>query len=198
MIVGCDRVAANGDVANKVGTYALALAAAAAGIPFVVAGPTSTIDPACPTGAQIEIEERDADEVRAGLDGRPARRCPALRAQPGLRRDAGGAGRPRWSPSAGVAPAPGESVRQLLSRPCSAPELAGARGSAWSRRSPRRRARSTGTRRWPLRASTSGRRDRRCGNAAPHCERLDPVPRRRRPAPPGRTGTASPSGVVQR
>ena len=65
VIVGCDRVAANGDVANKVGTYAHALAAAAAGIPFLVAGPTSTIDPACPTGAQIEIEERSGDEVRA-------------------------------------------------------------------------------------------------------------------------------------
>jgi methylthioribose-1-phosphate isomerase len=64
VIVGCDRVAANGDVANKVGTYGLALAAAAAGIPFVVAGPTSTIDTACATGAQIEIEQRDAAEVR--------------------------------------------------------------------------------------------------------------------------------------
>ena len=64
MIVGCDRVAANGDVANKVGTYGLALAARAAGIPFVVAGPTSTIDFDTPTGAEIAIEERDADEVR--------------------------------------------------------------------------------------------------------------------------------------
>ena len=68
VIVGCDRVAANGDVANKVGTYAHALAAAAAGIPFVVAGPCTTIDPACPSGAEIVIEERDDDEVRsAGL-----------------------------------------------------------------------------------------------------------------------------------
>ena len=64
VIVGCDRVAANGDVANKVGTYGLALAANAAGIPFVVAGPTSTIDPNTPTGAEIAIEERDPDEVR--------------------------------------------------------------------------------------------------------------------------------------
>ena len=64
VIVGCDRVAANGDVANKVGTYSLALAARAAGIEFVVAGPTSTIDPNCPSGAEIEIEERDQDEVR--------------------------------------------------------------------------------------------------------------------------------------
>ena len=44
VVVGCDRVAANGDVANKVGTYSHALAAHAAGVPFVVAGPTSTID----------------------------------------------------------------------------------------------------------------------------------------------------------
>ena len=64
VIVGCDRVAANGDIANKVGTYGLALAARAAGIPFVVAGPCSTIDPATPNGAGIEIEERDGEEVR--------------------------------------------------------------------------------------------------------------------------------------
>lgn len=70
VIVGCDRVAANGDVANKVGTYALALAARAAGLPFVVAGPTSTIDSACPTGADIEIEERPAEEV-LGVRGHP-------------------------------------------------------------------------------------------------------------------------------
>ncbi len=64
VIVGCDRVAANGDVANKVGTYGLALAAQAAGIPFVVIGPTSTLDIDCPSGAEIVIEERDEDEVR--------------------------------------------------------------------------------------------------------------------------------------
>ena len=64
VILGCDRVAANGDVANKVGTYGLALAARAAGIPFVVAGPTSTIDPSTPSGRDITIEERDPDEVR--------------------------------------------------------------------------------------------------------------------------------------
>jgi methylthioribose-1-phosphate isomerase len=64
VVVGCDRVAANGDVANKVGTYGLALAAGAAGIPFVVAGPTSTVDWSCPSGEQIDIEQRDPDEVR--------------------------------------------------------------------------------------------------------------------------------------
>ncbi len=64
VIVGCDRVAANGDVANKIGTYALSLAAAAAGIPMIVAGPISTIDRDCPSGASIVVEERSADEVR--------------------------------------------------------------------------------------------------------------------------------------
>ncbi len=69
VIVGCDRVAANGDVANKVGTYAHALAARAANIPFLVAGPVSSIDPALARGAAIEIEERDADELRRAPGG---------------------------------------------------------------------------------------------------------------------------------
>ncbi len=63
VIVGADRIAANGDVANKVGTYGLALAARAHGVPFYVAAPTSTIDPATARGADIPIEERGADEV---------------------------------------------------------------------------------------------------------------------------------------
>jgi len=63
VIAGTDRVAANGDVANKVGTYSLALAARAAGIPFVIAGPVSSIDAALPDGDRIEIEERGAEEV---------------------------------------------------------------------------------------------------------------------------------------
>jgi methylthioribose-1-phosphate isomerase len=65
VVVGCDRVAANGDVANKVGTYAHALAARAAGVPFVVAGPTSTVDLATATGDEIVVEERGAEEVVA-------------------------------------------------------------------------------------------------------------------------------------
>jgi len=65
VVTGLDRVAANGDVANKVGTYGLALAAHAAGIPFVAAGPSSSIDLRLPSGDGIEIEERDAGEVRA-------------------------------------------------------------------------------------------------------------------------------------
>ncbi len=63
VIVGADRIAANGDVANKIGTSMVALAAEDAGVPFYVAAPTSTIDPACPTGAAIPIEERSSEEV---------------------------------------------------------------------------------------------------------------------------------------
>jgi S-methyl-5-thioribose-1-phosphate isomerase len=63
VIVGADRVAANGDVVNKVGTYPLALAAARAGVPFVVAAPESTIDQTTPDGASVEIETRPDAEV---------------------------------------------------------------------------------------------------------------------------------------
>ena len=62
-LVGCDRVAANGDVANKIGTYNLALVARAHGVPFYVAAPRSTIDLATARGADIEIEERSPAEV---------------------------------------------------------------------------------------------------------------------------------------
>jgi methylthioribose-1-phosphate isomerase len=63
VVVGADRIAANGDVANKVGTLAHALAARRAGIPFIVAAPESTIDPETHRGQDIEIEERDGNEV---------------------------------------------------------------------------------------------------------------------------------------
>lgn len=63
VIVGADRVAANGDVANKIGTYEKALCAADNDVPFYVAAPSSTLDAQCPNGAAIPIEERDADEV---------------------------------------------------------------------------------------------------------------------------------------
>lgn len=63
VVVGADRIAANGDAANKIGTYGLAIAAHAHGIPFYVAAPWSTIDLATPTGAEIPIEERNAKEV---------------------------------------------------------------------------------------------------------------------------------------
>jgi methylthioribose-1-phosphate isomerase len=73
VVVGCDRVARNGDTANKVGTYAHALAARHHGIPFYVAGPLSSFDPACASGRDIAIEQRPAGEVlpagAAGLAG---------------------------------------------------------------------------------------------------------------------------------
>lgn len=62
-VVGCDHIAANGDTANKIGTYGLALAAHAHGIPFYVVGPTSTIDMGIASGEEIEIEARPAREV---------------------------------------------------------------------------------------------------------------------------------------
>ena len=61
VVVGADRIAANGDVANKVGTYPLALAAARAVVPFVVVAPTSTVDAATPDGAAIAIEDRGVE-----------------------------------------------------------------------------------------------------------------------------------------
>ena len=67
VIVGADRIAANGDTANKVGTYLKALAARAHGVPFYVAAPLSTIDFACPSGREIPIEERAAEEFGAAV-----------------------------------------------------------------------------------------------------------------------------------
>jgi methylthioribose-1-phosphate isomerase len=78
VVVGADRVAANGDVANKIGTYSLALAARQARIPFLVAVPESTVDPATPDGAHITVEHRPEEEVTHLLgapvapDGTPA------------------------------------------------------------------------------------------------------------------------------
>ena len=97
VIVGADRIAANGDVANKIGTYGVALAARAHGVPFYVAAPSSTVDPATPDGARIPIEERAADEVR-GWRGRAA--APGGRAslESRVRRHARRAGRRRSSP----------------------------------------------------------------------------------------------------
>ncbi len=72
VIVGTDRVAANGDVANKIGTYSVAVLAKAHNIPFYVACPLSTIDLSTPTGADIPIEERHSDEVTLGFGKRTA------------------------------------------------------------------------------------------------------------------------------
>jgi methylthioribose-1-phosphate isomerase len=69
VIVGADRIAANGDVANKIGTYGLAVLARHHGVPFYVAAPVSTFDPDTPDGAAIPVERRDGDEV-AVLAGR--------------------------------------------------------------------------------------------------------------------------------
>ena len=63
VIVGADRIAANGDVANKIGTYTLAVLAHAHGLPFYVAAPVSTLDLDTPTGKEIPIEQRSSDEV---------------------------------------------------------------------------------------------------------------------------------------
>ena len=72
VIVGADRIAANGDTANKIGTFGLALAARAHGIPFYVAAPSSTLDPATPDGAAIPIEQREAIEVSSWQGTRTA------------------------------------------------------------------------------------------------------------------------------
>jgi methylthioribose-1-phosphate isomerase len=87
-LVGADRIAANGDVANKVGTYALALAARAHGLPLYVLAPSSTVDLAVPDGSAIPIELRSADEV-TGWRGMPA-------AADGV---------PAWNPAFDVTPA---------------------------------------------------------------------------------------------
>lgn len=72
VIVGCDRVAANGDTANKIGTYGLAVLAKAHNIPFYIAGPTSTIDMDTQSGKDIPIEERKAEEITCGMGRRTA------------------------------------------------------------------------------------------------------------------------------
>src|SRR5439155_270431 len=69
VVTGADRIAANGDTANKIGTYSVAVLARHHGVPFYVAAPFSTIDASGPSGAAIPIEERDASEVR-GTGGR--------------------------------------------------------------------------------------------------------------------------------
>jgi methylthioribose-1-phosphate isomerase len=74
VVVGADRIARNGDVANKVGTYGVALACHASDVPFVVAAPTTTLDPECLSGDAIPIEVRTSDEV---LQIGPVRLAPA-------------------------------------------------------------------------------------------------------------------------
>jgi eIF-2B alpha/beta/delta-related uncharacterized proteins len=71
VFVGCDRIAANGDTANKIGTCGVAVLAKHYGIPFYILGPTSTIDLNCKTGAEIEIEMRDPDEIKTKFYSKP-------------------------------------------------------------------------------------------------------------------------------
>jgi methylthioribose-1-phosphate isomerase len=68
VVAGADRIAANGDTANKIGTYMLAVCARHHGIPFVVAAPSTTLDPSLPDGSHIPIEERDGSEL-ASIEG---------------------------------------------------------------------------------------------------------------------------------
>ncbi len=70
-MVGCDRVAANGDAANKIGTSGVAILAKHYGIPFYVLGPTSTIDMNCKTGDDIKIELRDPEEIKEKFYAEP-------------------------------------------------------------------------------------------------------------------------------
>lgn len=70
IIVGADRIAANGDVANKIGTYSLAVLARHHDLPFYVAAPDTTVDPGCPEARAIPIEQRGANEVRGALGAR--------------------------------------------------------------------------------------------------------------------------------
>jgi methylthioribose-1-phosphate isomerase len=79
VVTGADRIAANGDTANKIGTYGVAVLARHHGVPFYVAAPSSTIDPTLPSGAAIPIEERDGDEVRrVGAQQTAPRRSPVF------------------------------------------------------------------------------------------------------------------------
>jgi len=71
VFVGCDRIAANGDTANKIGTCGVAVLAKHYGIPFYVLGPTSTIDLNCKTGEDIEIEQRDPEEIKKMFYSKP-------------------------------------------------------------------------------------------------------------------------------
>ena len=87
MVVGADRIAANGDVANKIGTYSVAVLAKENGVPFYVAAPVSTFDLTLASGDSIPIEQRSPDEVThvfgvAGCAGKHRR------GEPGLRRHA--------------------------------------------------------------------------------------------------------------
>jgi len=82
VLVGADRIAMNGDFANKIGTYSLAVLARHHNIPFYVAAPETTLDVHCPSGAAIPIEERRAEEVR-GIPGHPGQAASGVPASSG-------------------------------------------------------------------------------------------------------------------
>jgi len=93
VLVGADRIAANGDTANKIGTYPLAVLAGRHGVPFYVVAPTSTVDLETPTGAEIPIEERDPAEITARFSARnpafdvtPAELISAIATEAGIHR----------------------------------------------------------------------------------------------------------------
>jgi len=88
VVVGADRIARNGDAANKIGTYPLAIAARAHGVPFYVVAPSSTFDADTPSGAEIVIEQRSASEVTRPFGNRLAPE-----------------GSPVWNPAFDVTPA---------------------------------------------------------------------------------------------
>ena len=89
VLTGADRIAADGSVANKVGTYGLAVLARHHQVPFVVVAPVSTIDLATPDGAAIVVEQPAAEEVTS-LAGQPVAPAGNARLQPGIRRDTAG------------------------------------------------------------------------------------------------------------
>jgi methylthioribose-1-phosphate isomerase len=102
VLTGADRIAANGDVANKIGTYGLALAARAQELPFYVVAPTSTLDPDTATGSDIPLEERSPDEVNARFPARnpafdvtPATLITAIVTEEGIHRAPFGESLPR-------------------------------------------------------------------------------------------------------
>ena len=94
VLVGADRIATNGDVVNKIGTYGLAVLARQHGVPFVVAAPTSTVDPGAPDGTTIAIEVRDPEEItpdgfdalNLAFDLTPARLVSAIVTEQGIAR----------------------------------------------------------------------------------------------------------------
>src|SRR4051812_17718533 len=93
VVTGADRIAANGDTANKIGTYSLAVLAKHHGIPLYIVAPTSTLDPHTATGADIPIEERDGSEITSRFEARnpafdvtPAELITAIVTEEGVRR----------------------------------------------------------------------------------------------------------------